>query len=354
MAADHDRRSGDRARSSARRDDPPWIGGRDPLSDVLRNVKLSGALFFVVEATSPWCVAVPEARAFHAILFRRARHLISYHIVVEGSGYASVPGQRPKPFAAGDILVIPHGDAYRIESFPGAAPEFDREGTLRFFRDMMSGRLPFVVTEGGGGDPPARFVCGFLGCDARPFNPLLAQLPGLLLIRPVAGRKDLLGQLVELTLAEMQCSRSGGASVRLGLSELLFVEAIRRHIEALPEGETGWLAGLRDPGVGRALAALHARPHARWTLETLAREAGVSRSVLAERFAALVGHPPMQYLTNWRMQLAARLLADGGGKVSAVAFEVGYRSEAAFSRSFKRAVGMSPSSWRSAAASVQP
>ena len=246
--------------------------------------------------------------------------------------------------------MIPHGDPYRIESRPGAVPEFDREGTLQFFRDMMSGRLPFVVSEGGGGDPPAKFVCGFLGCDARPFNPLLAQLQRLLLIRRVEGTADLLSRLVELTLTEMQRGRPGGASVRLGLSELLFVEAIRRHIEALPEGEAGWLAGLRDPGVGRALAALHARPHAQWTLEMLAREAGLSRSVLAERFTTLVGHPPMQYLTNWRMQLAARLLADGGGKVSAVAFKVGYQSEAAFSRSFKRAVGVSPSLWRREAA----
>jgi AraC-like DNA-binding protein len=346
MAAHHDRRSGDLARSSAETGHPPWIGGRDPLSDVLRTVKLSGALFFVVDATTPWCVAVPEARAYQAILFRGARHLISYHIAVEGRGLASVPGERPVPFATGDILVIPHGDAYRIEGRPGAAPEFDREGTLQFFRDMMSGRLPFVVTEGGGGDPPAKFVCGFLGCDSQPFNPLLAQLPRLLLIRRVEGRADLLSKLVDLTMAEMQCSRSGGASVRLRLSELLFVEAIRRHMDALPEGESGWLAGLRDPGVGRALAALHELPHAQWNLETLARSAGVSRSVLAERFTALVGHPPMQYLTNWRMQLAARLLADGGGKVSDVAFRVGYRSEAAFSRSFKRAVGVSPASWR--------
>ena len=351
MAAHHDRRSGDLARSSAEPDGPPWTGAGDPLSDVLRNVRLSGALFFVVDATTPWCVSVPETKAYQAILFRRARHLVSYHIAVEGSGFATVPGQVPSAFAAGDILVIPHGDAYRIESSLGAAPELDREGTLQFFRDMMSGRLPFVVTEGGGGPPPAKFICGFLGCDTRPFNPLLAHLPRLLVIRRVEGKADLLSQLVDLTMAEMQRSRSGGASVRLGLSELLFVEAIRRHIQALPEGETGWLAGLRDPGVGRALAALHERPEAAWTLEMLAREAGVSRSVLAERFAALVGHTPMQYLMNWRMQLAARLLAEGPGKISAIAFEVGYQSEAAFSRCFKRVVGISPALWRREAAS---
>ena len=177
-------------------------------------------------------------------------------------------------------------------------------------------------------------------------------MPHLLLVRRGQGKADLLSQLVDLTMAEMQRSRSGAASVRLGLSELLFVEVVRRHIESLPEGQTGWLAGLRDPGVARALAAIHARPEAAWTLEALAREAGVSRSVLAERFPVLVGHTPMQYLTNWRMQVAARLLAEGPGKVSAVAFEVGYRSEAAFSRCFKRVVGISPALWRRDAASA--
>ncbi|HMQ95290.1 MAG TPA: AraC family transcriptional regulator [Amaricoccus sp.] len=349
MTEGHDRMSGSPARSSGEVAPPARAGGQDPLSDVLRNVRLGGALFFLVDATAPWCVDVPESEAYRAILFRRARHLISYHIAVEGSGFASVPGGKPMAFDTGDILVIPHGDAYRIESAPGTVPEFDREGTLQFFREMAAGRLPFVVREGGGGDPPARFVCGFLGCDSRPFNPLLTQLPRLLRIRRRAGGADLLDRLVDLTLAEMRRERTGGTSLRLGLSELLFIEAIRRHLEALPEGETGWLAGLRDPGVGRALAALHARPQAAWTLGDLAREAGLSRSVLAARFAALVGLPPMQYLARWRMQRAARLLADGDARVGAVAFEVGYGSEAAFSRGFKRMVGVSPAEWRRAA-----
>ena len=143
-------------------------------------------------------------------------------------------------------------------------------------------------------------------------------MPQPLLVRRGQGKADLLSQLVDLTMAEMQRSRSGAASVRLGLSELLFVEAVRPHIDSLPEAQTGWLAGLRDPGVGRALAAIHARPEAAWTLEILAREAGVSRSVLAERFPALVGHTPIQYLTNWRMQIGPSFLAEGPGKVSAV------------------------------------
>jgi AraC-like DNA-binding protein len=357
MTGSHDRASGIVAPSSGRGDLPAGEGdpapgpdaapgGIDPLSDVLRNIKLTAALFFMVDATAPWCVDVPHTRDYRSILLRGARHLISYHVVVEGGGFASVPGRDPVAFETGDILVFPHGDAYRMESAPGVPPEFDRDEMVGFFRMMAAGDLPFVVPEGGGGDPPAKFICGFLGCDARPFNPLLAHLPRLLRIRRPAGGADLLGRLVDLTIAEVQRSRSGGACVRLGLSELLFVEAIRRHLETLPGGETGWLAGLRDPVVGRALAALHGRPRQEWSLETLAREAGISRSVLSERFAALVGQAPMGYLANWRMQLAARLLADTDAKIGAIAFEVGYRSEAAFSRSFKKIVGVSPAIWR--------
>jgi AraC-like DNA-binding protein len=190
-------------------------------------------------------------------------------------------------------------------------------------------------------------VCGFLGCDLEPFNPLLATLPRLLHVRRgPRSTGDPLDQLIDFTVAESRERRAGGECVRLRLSELMFVEVVRRHLATLPAEETGWLAGLRDPMVGRALALLHSRPAQPWTLESLARDVGLSRSVLAERFAHLVGHPPMGYLTRWRMQVAARLLADGLAKVSAVAREIGYDSEAAFSRAFKRAAGMPPGVWR--------
>lgn len=365
MSSSHDHASDIVGQASGHRDAPAVDGdpaarpdapppGADPLSDVLRNVKLTGALFFVVDASTPWCVDVPHTDHYRPVLLRRARHLISYHVVVEGRGYASVPGREPVAFETGDILVFPHGDAYRMESASGVSPEFDREEMVGFFREMAAGRLPFVVREGGGGDPPARFICGFLGCDARPFNPLLSHLPRLLLVKRPADRTDLLGGLIDLTIAEARHSRSGGACVRLGLSELLFVEAIRRHLEALPGERTGWLAGLRDPVVGRALGLLHGRPHDSWSLEALAGEAGISRSVLAERFTTLVGQSPMQYLTHWRMQLAARLLADTDAKIGAIAFDVGYRSEAAFSRAFKRVVGVSPAAWRREVGTAAP
>jgi len=354
MRSGHDHTSGNVGRSSgspetlADEDDLATHpgGAVDPLSDVLRSVKLTGALFFAVDASAPWCVDVPPTDDYRSILLRQARHMISYHIVVEGRGFARIPGGERHAFQEGDVLVFPHGDAYRMESEPGVTPEFDRAGMLAFFRDMAAGRLPFVVPEGGGGDPPAKFVCGFLGCDARPFNPLLAHLPRVLLVRHRQSGADVLGRLVDLAVAEAQSNRSGGACVRLGLSELLFVEAIRSYVESMPRGQTGWLAGLSDPLVGRALAILHGQPRDPWSLEALAREAGASRSVLAERFSQLLGQGPMQYLASWRMQLAARLLADTDAKVGAIALEVGYRSESAFSRSFKRAVGVSPAQWR--------
>jgi AraC-like DNA-binding protein len=186
-------------------------------------------------------------------------------------------------------------------------------------------------------------VCGFLGCDARPFNPLLAALPRML---RVASGEGPLRELVRIAVAESGEPRPGGEALLARLSEMMFVEAVRRHLEGLPEEATGWLAGLRDACVGRALAALHARPAHAWTLEELSREAGLSRSALHERFTRLVGQPPMQYLARWRIQLASGLLARGTGKVAAVALDVGYESEAAFSRAFKRLVGAPPATWR--------
>jgi AraC-like DNA-binding protein len=319
----------------------------DPLSEVLRTVKLTGALFFLVDATSPWGVEVPHASIFGSTILPRAQHIVSYHIVLEGSGYAELPRLPPVRFTAGDVIVFPHGDPYSMLSRPGGKPEFDRDATLRFFRAMAAGELPFVTKEGGGGPERARFVCGFLGCDARPFNPLLDTLPALLHVkRPMSDADDLLDRLIDLTLAEARRNQAGGECIRLRLGELIFIEVIRRHLATCGPEQDGWLSGLRDPLVGRALSLLHRRPAEAWTLRALARTANVSRSVLAERFTRLVGYPPMQYLTRWRVQLAARMLADGPNKIAAVGHDVGYDSEAAFSRTFKRIAGLSPTAWR--------
>jgi AraC-like DNA-binding protein len=198
---------------------------------------------------------------------------------------------------------------------------------------------------GGGGAERARLVCGFLGCDEHPYNPLLAALPRVIHLPAADASKGWLGTLLNMAIKESGSARAGGENVLARVSELMFVEAIRRYLEILPPTQTGWLAGLRDPVVGQALAALHGDPRQPWTVERLARLVGLSRSVFAERFTAMAGDPPMQYLALWRMQLASRLLIDGR-RVSEVASSVGYESEAAFSRAFKKLVGEAPATWR--------
>ena len=323
----------------------------DVLSDVLRAVRLTGALFFPMETSSPWVDEVPRASVFAPLLPGGAQHVVSYHVVRRGRCWAGLTGRPPVRLEAGDILVIPHGDAYVMSSAPGLRSDAPPDAVLAFFRDMSTPAAPCAVVEGGGGPDRADIVCGFLGCDVRPFNPVLGSLPPLVHLRrtPADQGHDRVTQLLELALAESRQRGSGAKCILLRLSEILFVEVVRRYLDAASESHTGWIAGLRDPIAGRALALLHERPCEPWTLHRLARETGASRSALASRFTHLLGQPPMRYLTQWRLQLAARMLSDGAAKVAAVALDVGYESEAAFSRAFKKSAGMSPSAWRASA-----
>jgi len=326
----------------------PESGSADVLSDVLRTVRLTGALFFPMDVSSPWVDEVPAATEFASIVLPGAQHVVSYHIVRQGACWAALRGLPAVRLEAGDVLVVPHGDAYMMASAPDLRSDMPPGAVLEFFRLMATGSAPFSVTEGGGGAERAQVICGFLGCDVRPFNPVIEALPRVLYLRQQnrSSADDRLTQLVEFALAESRDRQSGTRCVLLHLSELLFIEVVRRYLASLTRRHTGWLAGLRDPTVGRALALLHNRPTYEWSLERLAREIGVSRSSLAERFSELIGQPPMRYLTRWRIQLGCRLLCDDGAKVSAVALDVGYRSEAAFSRAFKSMMGTSPATWR--------
>ena len=311
----------------------------DVLSDVLRTVRLTGGLFFPMKVSSPWVEEVPHASAFGALLLSRAQHVISYHVVRRGACWAGLMNGPPLRLEAGDILVIPHGDSYFMSSAADLRSSgLPADAALQFFREMTLASAPRVIVEGGSGPDGADIVCGFLGCDIRPFNPVLASLPRLVHLRRQSSVKDpdRLVQLIELALAESREGTPGARCVLLHLSEILFVEVVRRYLATLTSGHTGWLAGLRDPVVGHAIARLHDRPADSWTLQRLAKEVGTSRSALADRFTHLLGRPPMRYLTQWRLQLAARMLSDGAAKVSAVAQDVGYESEAAFSRAFKK------------------
>ena len=310
-------------------------------------MRLSGALFFRVDATSPWVIEMPDTAALASVTLPRAHHVISYHVVTRGAcSGALLGGGEAVRLQAGDVLVFPHGDPYVMSIAPGTRGGPSPADVLAFMSEMAAGRLPFVVAEGGGGPQELGLVCGFLGCDVRPFNPLLGALPRLLHVRDAFAPGDPLGRLIDFAVAESHEPRPGGECVRLRLSELMFVEVVRRYLAGLSAEQTGWLAGLRDRVVGRALALLHERPGEAWTLEKLAREVGLSRSALAERFTHFVGEPPVQYLTRWRMQVAARLLADGHAKVATIALQVGYDSEAAFSRAFKKLAGVPPAAWR--------
>jgi len=308
----------------------------DPLSDVLRAVRLTGAYFYEVRAAVPWNVEAVAARSLSPRVLPESEHLISYHMVVEGRCYGHLVGGEPIALEAGDVIMFPHGDPHVMCSAP------DGCGVLEFQRSAPA-KYPFRLFVGNGPQATELF-CGFLGCDRRPFNPLLDALPRALRVQRVANAA--FGLLIRQVTNEAQVGRSGASSVLTRLAELMFIEVLRRHISELPPEETGWLAGLRDDVVGRALALLHSRVDHPWTLEQLARDAGASRSNLAARFTALVGQPPMQYLAQWRMQVASTMLVERNAKISAIGAAVGYDSEAAFSRAFKKATGVSPGAWR--------
>jgi len=314
----------------------------DVLSEVLRAVRLSGAVYFDFDLSAPWVLEAPPSRDIAAKVMPGAQRVIEYHLIARGHCWGHAVGQEPIPLREGDLIVFPQGDAHVLSSAPGMRAEPDMSAFAR-----TSTPLPYAYELGGGGAERARVVCAFMGCDERPYNPLLIALPPMIHLSAAGPHESSgwLGTLLDIAANESGCGRAGGENVLSRLSELMFVEAIRRYLETLPPDQKGWLAGLRDPLVGQALAALHAEAREPWTVERLARVVGVSRSVLAERFTEMVGQPPMQYLALWRMQLASRLLVEGG-QVVAVAEAVGYESEAAFSRAFKKLVGQSPATWR--------
>jgi AraC-like DNA-binding protein len=313
----------------------------DTLSDVLRAVRLSGAVFFTVDGSAPWVTETPAAPEIAPHIMPGAEHVIDYHVLASGSCWGGLIGEPAIRLEAGDVIVFPQGDPHVMSSAPGMRghPSVDvyrRSGV----------QLPIAISANGGGREHAQLICGFLACDVRPFNPLLATLPRVIHVPRPPDDDGVITQFIRLALAESAARRAGGEAVLAHLSELLFVEVVRRHLATLPLDHRGWLAGLRDEQVGRALARLHARPAHPWTLDDLARESGVSRSVLAERFNDFVGIPPMQYLAEWRMQLAAGLLSATALGLAEIAARIGYGSEAALSRAFKRLVGVAPAVWR--------
>src|SRR6201996_2901699 len=278
----------------------------DALSDVLKTVRLTGAAYFDVVAQEPWSVHSPARDLILPRVLPGADHLIAYHVVTEGRCYASLIGGEAMPLEAGEVVVFTNADPHIMSSHLGMRAEpFPAD----IFDIADAGRLPFHVNLADGGSSSAKLVCGYLACDARPFNPLLESLPPMLKAGdPRKNDTGWLGQFIHYAVAEVSDKRAGSESVLTKLSELMFIDVVRRYIASMPEQKMGWLAGLRDPAVSKALALIHSRPSFNWTIEGLARQCGTSRSVLAERFVQLLGVPPMQYLAQWRMQVASEML----------------------------------------------
>jgi AraC-like DNA-binding protein len=323
----------------------------DPLSDLFRAVRFTRALYYTIDTAGPWpAIHVPPGVAIASGLGPRTQQVLSYHLLVEGVCWTGLEDGEPVRLERGDAIVYPRGDPYFMAPELGPRPgSADAPGLMRLLEGISSGMVPPRLAFNPQHPDRTRFVCGFLGCDPRPFDPLLRALPRMLYLKGMTGR---LKHLLELALSELE--GAGEAPVRERLSESMFIETVRQHLASLEPDRAGWLSGLRDPVVGRALALLHGGLAQPWTLASLAKQAGASRSALADRFAKLVGQPPMQYLTGWRMRTAAHLLTEGAAKVAEVASEVGYDSEAAFSRAFKKATGAAPAAWRDGRANGAP
>ena len=312
----------------------------DALSETLRVVRLVGAIFIQARFTAPWCYQSPRADTAAPLLEPGAEKIVIFHLITEGECYVEMDGQPPLHLIAGDAVIFPQGDAHLMTSQPGLPPA---KGSRL---DAVFSRRPRLLTFGGGG-AATRLLCGYLACDAKLAKMLLAGLPPVVRVNVRGSNAGAwLESSVRYALAEARSPRPGGAGVLAKLAEVLFIEVLRLYMHQQGEGRTGWLAGVNDRIVGAALAALHKHPAQAWTLEDLAREAGSSRSVLAERFQELVGTSPMQYLTQWRMLLAANLLRNSNTPLTHIAEGVGYQTDTAFIRAFRREYGAPPATWR--------
>jgi AraC-like DNA-binding protein len=326
---------------------------QDTLSEVLRSVHLRGAVLYHMDGNGRWVSEAPSATEIKDLIMPGIEHVMAYHIVTHGSCWATVEKESHVMLNEGDVVVFPRGDAHVLSSAPGLRGTLD----MRPYRLPRPQQLPFFVSRRGNQvtmsqldqnqeQHGATLVCGFFGCDAHPFNPLLASLPRLLHVRASQRNNDLLAQFIRIGVAEAALKAPGGEALLERLSETMFVELIRRYLDDMTDDQCNWLAGMRDRYVGRALALLHEKPGDAWTMQKLAGQVGLSRSALHDRFVRFAGYTPMHYLAKWRMQVAAGLLRLSAASVASIALEVGYSSEAAFIRAFRRETNLPPATWR--------
>lgn len=312
----------------------------DPLSDVLRSVRLAGGLFLEARFTAPWCVAsritADDCRPFLENLVQ----VIGYHVVLEGRMLVALDGEPPVELGAGEIVLLPRNDVHVMASSPGLTPV----AAAHLIQQSSDGGM--LKISYGGGHEPTSIVCGFLGTQEH-FNPLLSTLPRMLKLDiSKATSRDWIESSVRFAAEELVRGRLASSSVMSRLSEVLLVEAVREYAASLGDQDAGWLRGLGDPYIGRALALIHADIAAPWSAETLAREVALSRSAFMQRFAERVGLPPIRYLTVWRLETAKRYLQERRLSVAQIAHAVGYESEEGFRRAFRREFDMWPAEWR--------
>jgi AraC-like DNA-binding protein len=315
--------------------------GGDLLSLLLDGMRLSGMVLFRAEFSEPWAVMTPDSDVMAQMLPFHTEHVIPFHLIAEGSSWLELDGHGPRQLADGDAMLLPYGDGHGLRGHERA--DYVPLGTL--LSPPPWNDIP-VVRHGGGGTT-THIVCGFLQCDELFCAPVLRHLPKLIHVNPsAAGDNRWLADTIRHTAEEVLNSRPGSHSMLSRLTELMFVEILREHMRTLSLDDVGWFAAVNDPVVGTALKYLHTAPLEDWSVQRLAENVGVSRSVLADRFKLLLQQPPMQYLTHWRLQLAAYQLKTTNTPLKTVAGRIGYDSEAAFSRAFKRRFGSPPADWR--------
>jgi AraC-like DNA-binding protein len=313
----------------------------DALLEVLRAVRVTSALFFSGEFSAPWRFATPSQEKVAPLLSPGSEHLVFFHLVTDGRATARVGGHDDVLLTSGDIVVFPHGDAHEVWNGQDA----NLFPSTRLLPKITRGEL--ATEKWGGGGPVTRMVCGYFGCERRAENLFLKGLPPVFKINVRAGSTgSWIESAIRHSVSEIELEHPGRLAVLSRLAESLFMDTLCRYMEELPPERTGWLAAARDPKVGQALAHLHRDPAHPWTLQNLARASGTSRTVLAQRFTQLMGESPLAYLARWRLEAGARLLLTTNRKVLHVAADVGYESEAAFNRAFKRAFGVPPAQYR--------
>lgn len=314
----------------------------DAFSEILSGVKLNGAVFFTAEFSAPWGFTTPASKVMTEKVAPGAAHLVLYHLLIDGGGYVEMEDGQSVALSPGDVVIFPHGDPHHMSSGRSVKPPFPNYGIT----PKIKARDLSPLCAGGGG-AVSKFVCGYMTCDPHLSRPILNGLPPVF---KVNVRTDSSGHWLETSILhlveEAPSGRMGSEAMLAKLSEALFVDTLRRYVDGMPEQQSGWLAGARDPVVGRSLALLHGRVAHPWTIAELSEAVGISRSALVERFSRYLVEPPMTYLTRWRLQLAAESLKQTSRGVADIAADIGYESEAAFSRAFKREFGQPPGQYR--------